>query len=66
MRTGRVKFIMKKQGVTQQYVAYKLKLSQAAICQKINGQRSFKPSEIKNMSSLLGLTDSETIEIFLN
>ena len=52
--------------ITQPQIAKKLGLSITSINQKINGNMIFKPKEIKEIRNLLGLSNDETVEIFLS
>ena len=52
--------------ITQPQIAKKLGLSVTSINQKINGNIIFKPQEIKEIRNLLGLSNDETVEIFLS
>ncbi len=52
--------------ITQLQIAKKLGLSITSINQKINGNIIFKPKEIKEIQNLLGLSNDETVEIFLS
>lgn len=52
--------------ITQPQIAKKLGLSITSINQKINGNIIFKPKEIKEIRNLLGLSNDETVEIFLS
>ena len=52
--------------ITQPQIAKKLGLSIRSINQKINGNIIFKPKEIKEIRNLLGLSNDETVEIFLS
>ena len=55
---------MKKQGVTQYYLARRLKISQPAMCQKINNKRSMSLSQAQRLAQIMGFSRQKAADIF--
>ena len=53
-------------GKTHREIAASLNLSEQALYNKVNGQSEFKNSEIKKLSSLLGLSMWDVNSIFFD
>lgn len=66
MNTAVFKKEMKKQGVTQYYLARRLKISQPAMCQKINNRRSISVKQAEKLAQIMGFDRARAAEIFFS
>ena len=66
MNKAVLKAKMAEQSVTQTTIAKALGCTQAAVSQKLNGDRRISIEEAAAIAKLLGLTDNEVIRIFFN
>ncbi|MEG2054051.1 MAG: helix-turn-helix transcriptional regulator [Oscillospiraceae bacterium] len=55
---------MKQRGLTQGVVAYRMKLSQPAINQKINGKRGLRLDEAYQFAQILQIGKNEFLDLF--
>ena len=59
-----LKSMLLRKGLTVETASEKLGISRASMSYKVNNKREFMASEIKQLSDLLELTDSEVRQIF--
>ena len=58
--------IIDERGFTKNEIAEQLGLSRQGLYNKLNGEKEFKASEIRKLSRLLNLSDSDKNQIFFN
>ena len=58
--------IIEERGFTKNEIAEQLGLSRQGLYNKLNGEKEFKASEIRKLSRLLNLSDSDKNQIFFN
>ncbi|MBW9212826.1 MULTISPECIES: helix-turn-helix transcriptional regulator [Terrabacteria group] len=66
MNTQELKGLLVAKGYTYSDISNKLGISLTAFTRKMNGVTQFKQDEIKNISSILNLSDSQIILVFFN
>ena len=59
-----LKSMLLRKGLTVETASEKLGISRVSMSYKVNNKREFMASEIKQLSDLLELTDSEVRQIF--
>ncbi|QRG86348.1 helix-turn-helix domain-containing protein [Bulleidia sp. zg-1006] len=64
MNTQVLKGLLVVKGYTYSDISNKLGISLTAFTRKMNGVTQFKQDEIKNISSILNLSDSQIILVF--
>lgn len=58
--------IIGERGFTKNEIAEQLGLTRQGLYNKLNGEKEFKASEIRKLSRLLNLSDSDKNQIFFN
>ena len=66
MNKNLLKSIIYKKGLTIKKVAEMLGITRISLSIKISGKTPFSIKDIKNLRKILGLTDKEIIEIFID
>ena len=64
MKIAEIKSRIKKGGLTQRYIAHKMKMPLSTLSQKINGKRKFDFKQVFALSRILNLYDDEIVDIF--
>lgn len=57
--------LMKIKGLTTAKLAAEMGISQAALYKRLQGTQDFSVSEVKQIQKILGLSNSDVIQIFL-
>ena len=66
MNKNLLKSIIYKKGLTIKKVAEMLGITRISLSIKISGKTPFSIKDIKNLRKILGLTDKEIIQIFID
>lgn len=57
--------IIKGQGLKKSWIANKMGISKQNFSQKMKGKREFSTQDISRIKDILGLSDSDVVDIFL-